>query len=113
MSKDIIDINENTVKEYVKRNRPPVEIRDQLDLGYTYDKGTIELSEIRPLWDNPNEYENLEFARIKYVKSKKIWKLYWMRASGKWESYNPCSESSNLEKLLDCIDDDSFGCFRG
>jgi len=47
------------------------------------------------------------------VKSLKIWRLYWMRASGKWELYTPMPESPILEKLLACVDEDINGCFKG
>jgi len=53
------------------------------------------------------------FAKIRYVKSHGVWRLYWHRASGKWEAYSPFRESSDLEALLACIDEDSFGCFKG
>ncbi len=113
MSENIVDINERIIQNFIKRNRPPVEIRDKLDLGYTYDKSTIELFEVRPAWSNPNEFMNMAYAKIKYVKTQKIWKLYWMRASGKWQLYEPFAESSNLAELLSVIDEDSHGCFKG
>lgn len=113
MSNKIIDINERTLQTFIKKNRPPVEIRDKLDLGYKYDDGVIELFERRPIWDNPTEYENSSFAKIKFIKSVKIWKLYWMRASGKWQSYKPFPESSYLNELLTIIEEDSYGCFYG
>ena len=113
MSKIIIDINERTVQTYIKNNRPPVEIRDKVDIGYSYDKGIIELFDIRPDWINPNEITQSSFAKIKYIKTQKKWKLYWMRASGKWQSYEPSPESSNLEELLSVVDEDVYGCFKG
>lgn len=113
MSERIMNINERTIQAFVNENRPPIEIRDQLDLGYSFKNNVIELYEIRPSWNKPDELQKLSFAKIKYVKSQAVWKLYWMRATGKWNSYQPFPESTNLEKILSIIDDDSYGCFRG
>lgn len=113
LSKTIVNLNERTVQEYINKIRPPVEIRDKLDIGYRYDKGVIEIFEIRPLWTNPNKTTESSVAKIKYVKTQKKWKLYWMKASGKWQSYEPFPESSNLMKLLSIVDKDIYGCFYG
>lgn len=113
MDQKLININERLVAEYVKMNRPPIEIRDKLDLGYSYIDGVVELFEIRPDFMNQKVYFNSSFAKIKHIKSKNIWKLYWMRASGKWEAYPPLPEANSIRELLDCIKDDNLGCFRG
>lgn len=56
---------------------------------------------------------NIEYAKIQNVKSKNIWKLYWKRASGKWELYVPFPKATHLEKLIEIINDDAQGCFYG
>ena len=113
MSAHIVNIINRTMESFILRNRPPVELRDKVDLGYSNQKNVIEIFEIRPIWSMPSETQQLPFAKIKYIKSRKIWKLYWMRASGKWQSYGPSPEYSNLEEALDEIDKDPFGCFKG
>jgi len=55
----------------------------------------------------------IPFAKISYYKSREEWNLYWMRASGKWEIYKPFSKSSNLQKMLDVIEEDKNCCFFG
>ena len=113
MSDYIISITEKTIKRFIEEERPPVDIRDKLDLGYSFDGKVLEIFDIRPRWDNPSEIMHLAFAKVRFIKSKNIWKLYWMRASGKWESYPPLPESTHLEKLLTCIKEDSLHCFKG
>jgi len=113
MSRDIIDINEKKVESFIEKMRPPVELREQMDLGYSYTQGVIELFEIRPIWASENEYQNIPFAKIKFVKAQRTWKLYWKRSSGKWEAYDPLPQSSTIEELLNCIDEDAKGCFKG
>ncbi len=114
MKKTTIDINESTIKKYVESIRPEsIEIRAQLDFGYSYDGKTTEIYEIRPLWNNPKEKQNTPFAKIRFYKSKQLWNLYWMRANEKWELYKPFSESTHLDKIIEAIKDDKHGCFFG
>lgn len=115
MKEKPLDINYAKVEAYIRRKRPPVEIRSQLDLGFSYENNTFELYEVRPVWNSPdkNEFQKLSFAKFKYVKTQKIWKLYWQRGSGKWQSYEPLAEVSNIDLILACIDEDTFGCFYG
>ena len=109
----IIDINYKTVEAYITKRRPPAHMRNEIDLGFKYSKNTFELYETRPSWTNPNEQMKSSYAKIKYVKTQEEWKLYWMRASGKWESYEPLPKSSNIQAILDCIEADQYGCFYG
>jgi len=51
MKKEIIDINESTIKQFVETLRPvDEEMRKQVDIGYSYYSKVIvvELYEIRP-----------------------------------------------------------------
>jgi hypothetical protein len=36
-----------------------------------------------------------------------------MRASGKWELYEPFPESTYLDKIIEVIKEDKHGCFLG
>lgn len=114
MKDSVIDINESIIKDFVESLRPKEEhIRKQLDIGYSYDGKTVIFFEIRPHWDNPNEILNSEFAKIRFYKSRREWNLYWMRASGKWELYEPFPISSHLDKMIQTIKEDKHGCFFG
>jgi len=109
-----IDINEVTIKKYVNSLRPEnFEIRSELDFGYSYDGKIAILYEIRPVWNNTKEIQNIKFAKIRFYKSKREWNLFWMRANGKWELYDPFPKSSHLDKILDIIEEDKHGCFFG
>lgn len=114
MKNTTIDINEMTIKTFVESLRPEdIEIRKQLDIGYSYDGKVIILFEIRPVWNNPIEIQNIEFAKIRFYKSRRKWNLYWMRANGKWELYDPFPESTYLDKIIEVIKKDKHGCFFG
>ncbi|MDT0293735.1 DUF3024 domain-containing protein [Mesonia ostreae] len=109
-----IDINESSIKKYINSLRPDdLEIHKQLDFGYAYDGKTCILYEIRPVWNNPEEIQHIEYAKIRYYKSRQEWNLYWMRASLKWELYQPFPKASHIEKMIKCIEEDEYGCFYG
>ncbi len=114
MKNNTIDINESTIKKFMESLRPEdPEIRKKLDFGYSYDGKIAILYEIRPFCDDPKKILNIEFAKIRFYKSRKEWNLYWMRASGKWELYEPFSKSTHLEMIITVIKEDSYGCFFG
>lgn len=113
MDSKIIDLNHRRVADFIEKMRPSIEMRNEIDNGYKFEKQAFELFTTRPIWDRKNEYRNYAFAKIKFIKSKKLWKLYWMRASGKWELYEPLPSSKNIGELLDCIEKDEYGCFLG
>lgn len=87
--------------------------RKLVDVGYSWDGQSAVLFEIRPQWDDPSKKQQLKFAKIRYVKSSKLWKLYWMRTSGKWELYEPFPKSATLQKVLNEIKNDAYACFFG
>lgn len=114
MTNKTIDINEATIKKYVESLRPEEpEIRAQVDVGYSYDGKVVILFEIRPEWDNPQKKQQIEFAKIRYFKSKKKWFLYWMRGNGKWHAYQPFPESTHVAECIQIIKKDEHGCFFG
>ncbi len=112
MEKKIIDINEITIKKYVESIRPEsLEIRNQIDFGYSFNENTVEIYEIRPLWNDPTKIHNSSFAKIRFYKSTQLWKLYWMLSNGKWKVYKPFPESTNLDQIIEVIQKDENGCF--
>lgn len=114
MASKAIDINESTIKNYVESIRPEdLEMRKQVDIGYSYKNNVFILFQIRPEWDNPEKKQHLEFAKIRYFKSKQTWSLYWMRASGKWQLYEPLLESTHLDIIIKTIKANTHGCFFG
>ena len=99
--------------EYVERHRPPAHIRSELDMGYRISDQSLELFEIRPRWDNPNEILEHPFAKTTFIKKSKTWKIYWMRQDLKWHGYEPAPEVGSLEDFLAIVTEDAFACFHG
>ena len=52
-------------------------------------------------------------AKATYVKSKKVWKVYWQRADLKWHRYDPHPEVNSIEEFLDVVERDEHCCFYG
>jgi len=94
-------------------NRVPERARNQVRNGFRIEGQNIFIFESRPRWDDPSQWMDLDFAKITYVKSRGIMKLYWKRASGKWNLYEPHGESRELTDFINTIDEDRFGCFFG
>lgn len=97
----------------MNRKRPPPRVGSQLDFGYRISGQSIELEEIRPEWDNPAEIMHSAFARITFVRAAGEWRLYWRRASGKWDRYEPAGTLNHLEQALEHVARDEYGCFFG
>ena len=106
---DIIEIMEN----YISKERPEPELRNELDFNYEIIGHSVILNEIRPAWDNPKEILTRGFAKATHVKSKNVWKVFRKRADNKWHSYKPNPTVSNLEDFLALVDFDEYGCFKG
>lgn len=106
---DVIEVMEN----YVAAIRPPEHVRPQLDISYTIDKQSVILVEVRPRYQLPEQKMEIGYAKATYVKSTNKWKVYWMRASGKWNRYDPMPEVANLGDFVQLVEEDAYHCFKG
>ena len=93
------------------RKRSPEELKDQLRFDYKIEKYDLIIYEIRPRWDNPAEITEMPIAKLTFVLSRNIWKLFWQRANGKWVRYKPKESSKELSDLTRAIESDVYGCF--
>jgi len=57
---------EKAIGLFMAKRRPPVHIRDKLDLGYRIENQSVEIFEIRPRWDRPSEKMESPVARATY-----------------------------------------------
>lgn len=104
---------ENTVSAFVERRRPPLDIRDQLDLGFALAGPSVEIFEIRPRWNTPGEKVRTPVAKATWVQSRNEWRAYWMRADGKWHPYAPRPAVDSLDDFLTLVEEDAHACFFG
>ena len=104
---------EKTVHRFIEAHRPPPHIRPKLDLGFRLQGQSVELFEIRPVWDDPSSKMESPVAKATYVKTQKSWKVYWMRADLKWHGYPPAPEVGTLDAFLALVAEDKHACFFG
>jgi hypothetical protein len=109
----VFNVNEKRIADYIQAKRPPVELRDQLDLGYSFKNNEVILFEVRPQWNDESKMNEYPFARCKYVKTQQIWKIYWMRASGQWELYEPNPTVTDIDSFIETVESDAHSCFFG
>jgi hypothetical protein len=104
---------ENTLNAFIDRIRPPPHIRSELDFGFDIAGPSVKLVEIRPQWDDRSIIHRCPFAKATFVKTQGIWKIYWQRASGKWQSYAPTATVASIDAFLAVIAEDKHACFFG
>lgn len=104
---------QNALEAFIATRRPPPHLRDQVDLSFRFDGGSIEIFEIRACWDNPAQKVEEAVARARYVKARSRWLVYWQRADLKWHKYAPAPEVSTVDAFLRLVAEDRNGCFFG
>lgn len=99
--------------KFMDKRRPPVHIRDKMDISYRITGQTVDIFVIREWYRDPRKKIEEPIVRTTYVKDRDVWKIYWMRADLKWHEYPPDPESDSLEKVIKIVDEDPMGCFWG
>ena len=99
--------------EFVEKHRPPANLRQKLDLSFRIEKQSVIIFEIRPQWDDPTNKMECMVAKTTFVRTQKVWKVYWQRADLKWHLYEPVAEVKRFEDFLEIVDKDEFSCFWG
>jgi hypothetical protein len=104
---------EKDIAAFMARRRPAPDIRDELDIGYRIDGHNVEIFDIRPDWKDHSVRNESPVAKATFVRTKGIWKVYWMRQDLKWHGYQPKAEVNTLKEFLGAVDRDEHGCFWG
>lgn len=107
------NILERQIEEFIEQLRPKEEIRHELDFGFSFKNNVVEIFEIRPLWNDNSKTAHYSVARSRLIKSRGVWKIYWMRADLKWHLYQPLPEVKTLQEFLEEVKRDPYGCFFG
>jgi hypothetical protein len=104
---------ERDLEVFLARKRPPPHMRDRLDIGYRIAGQSVELFEIRPDWQDPTRKMETPVAKATFVRTRNVWRVFWMRRDLKWHGYDPNREVVSLEAFLNVVDRDEYGCFFG
>ena len=104
---------EQEITRFIESIRPPADIRDKLDIGYSFKNNTLTIHETRPYWRNPARKIDSPVAKARHIKSKNHWKIYWKRGNGQWAPYEPHPECPDLKSFFRILQKDQHGCFWG
>lgn len=98
---------------FLAKRRPPVEIREEVDLAFRIEDQSVVIFEVRAYWRDRSQKIEQPIAKTTYVRKSGIWKIYWQRADLKWHGYQPTAEVKDIEDFLNVVDKDEHGCFWG
>jgi len=103
------------LQQFCDEQGPPPAIRDQVKWTFNVDpdKQSVELFEVRPHFANPEIILEQPFAKAKYIKKSKRWKVYWMPSDMKWHQYPNRPEVASIEEFLKVVKEDEGCCFFG
>ena len=104
---------EKIVSTFIEKRRPPPHIRKELDLAFRLSGQSVEIFEVRPRWQYPEETIECPVAKATYVKTQDLWKIYWMRQDLKWHSYPLLPQVNTVEEFLEEVAADPSACFWG
>jgi Protein of unknown function (DUF3024) len=100
-------------KKFWAHRRPPVHLREQVREGQRIVGQSIELFLVRPVFQQPGAFSEESIAKLTFVRTRNLWRLFWKRADGKWHSYGPMPEVKTLAEALRIVDEDELCCFLG
>lgn len=104
---------EKEIAAFLKLRRPPMHIRNELDLGYRIEGQSVEIFEIRPHWRDFSKKMETPVAKATFVKSETCWKIFWQRSDLKWRRYGPAPTVKLLADFLSIVAEDKYACFFG
>ena len=98
---------------FVEKHRAPPHLRHELDFSFRISGQSIVFFEVRPSWQEKTRKLEHLVAKATYNKTKKVWRVFWRRADGKWHVYPPAPEVTTFEKFLELVGKDEHACFFG
>jgi hypothetical protein len=112
-TKEELEQYRKIVNAFIEKRRPPVHLRDQVDLSFRIKNQSIEIFEIRAAFNDPQRTVEIPVAKTTWVKTQKVWRVFWPRADMKWHRYTPQPEVKTLEEFIDAVEADEYACFFG
>jgi hypothetical protein len=102
------------IDAFMQERRPPGHIRPELDFGTRIAGQSVELFEIRPKWmGKPGEKMEHPVAKATFVRSRGVWRVFWMRRDLKWHGYEPMPEVTSIDAFFKLVSEDAYACFFG
>ena len=63
---------ETAARQFVESRRPPPHLRNKVDLACRISGQSLEIFEIRPIWDDPEKKIEEAVAKATYVKKRRV-----------------------------------------
>ena len=102
------------VGAFVERRRPPLHLRQEVDLAFRLSGQSVEIFEIRRAYGgSPGEKIELPVAKATYVRSLHRWRVFWLRHDMKWHSYKPVPLVDSIDEFVTLVHEDRNDCFFG
>ncbi|WP_432734918.1 DUF3024 domain-containing protein [Maridesulfovibrio sp. FT414] len=104
-----------TMEDFINEAGPPKDIAHELKWKYEINprNQSVELCEVRPYFMDASELVENHIFKARYIKGRKEWLIYWMRADLKWHLYEPAPYADTLDDVLGVIKEDALCCFFG
>jgi hypothetical protein len=100
------------LSEYCDSKVPP-HVRDKLRLCFRIDNNAVVLYEERPDFMDATEWIEVPIAKFRYIKSRRVWRLYCQFRDLRWHEYQPLDEADDFDALLGQVDADPTCIFWG
>lgn len=97
------------------RHRVPEHALHQVRIECEVDARDVTIVELRAPWppDSGADWARLPVARLRYLTSRQVWRLYWRDRDERWHEYQQLPFASGVEALLTEIDRDPTAIFWG
>ena len=97
------------------RARVPASARDEIRIKYDVAGWDVTIVECRAPWspEAGPEWTRFPVARLRYLKSRQVWRLYWRDRDERWHEYPDLAFARDVGDLLEEIDRDPTAIFWG
>lgn len=102
------------VGAFVERRRPPLHLRQEVDLAYRVAGQSVEIFEVRKSHGGyPGEKIEIPVAKATFIRPARRWRVFWLREDMKWHSYKPVPVVDTIDEFVTLVHEDRNDCFFG
>ena len=105
--------HQKSLDAFLEKRRPPEEVRDRVDVDYRIEGQSVLIVQRRMVPFDPEKMVEVPVAKITYVRSRGVWRLYSQRRDAQWHGYEPRPEVDSLAEALEIVDADRYFAFWG
>jgi hypothetical protein len=76
-------------------------VRNEVRVGFRIKSTGVVLFEERPAFQAPHEWREMAVAKLRYVGTQRLWRLYCQHRDLCWHAYQTLPAAPNFKTLLD------------